>query len=410
LFNTKLRIVLYFKLNTVLLPRISRSKLIFCGLVLAGMTLSLSAQNTEFEKSFQQGTRASRNGQWEEAAAAFAKATTLEPTSAPAFLNLGLSRLQQGQVDDALTALNRAVTLDPKLRGANLFLGIARYRKNDYPSAAAALKREVHLDPKNAQALMWLGVVQLGVGDAEAASLSLDEAAKLSPSDVDILYHRGRAHMLVSKQSYEQMYQADPQSWRVHQALAQSFAEADRMEDAAKECEIALQARPNEPGLHEELGDIYWKQNQLERAELSFGDELKIDHESLSSMYKLAVVSLERSKPEATVSLLTDLVHRSPGYPGAEYQLGRAQAQLGQVDAAIISFNAVLSDKKQTDSEARRQSYYQLAQLYRRAQRPEDSKAALESFMRLKQEADATQAKKLEDKVKRSPEAQQATR
>jgi tetratricopeptide (TPR) repeat protein len=410
LFNTKLRIALVLKPNPALSLRIFRAKMAICWLlVLAGSAASV-AQNTEFEKSFQQGTEATRSGQWEEAAQAFSKATTLDPTSAPAYLNLGLSRLQQDRLDDAVTALNRAVTLAPTLRGANLFLGIARYRKNDYPGAAAALKREVHLDPRNAQALMWLGVVQLAAGDAEAASASLDEAAKLKPGDVDILYHRGRAHMLVSKESYEQMYKADPQSWRVHQALAQSFVEADRLEDAAKECEIALQLRPHEPGLHEELGDIYWKQNQLEKAETTFEEELKIDAESLSSIYKLAVVSLERSKPEVTVSLLQDLLHRSPGYPDAQYQLGRAQAQLGQVNAAIESFNAVLSDKRETDNEARRQSYYQLAQLYRRAQRPQESKAALDSFMRLKQEADAAQAQKLQDKLKRSPEAQEEAR
>lgn len=382
-------------------------KATLCGVtILVGAGL-LFAQNSEFEKSFQQGTEASRSGQWEQAAEDFTKAVSLDPASAPAYLNLGLSRLQQGRVEDAVKALNRAVTLSPKLRGANLFLGIARYRTNDFSGAATALKREIRLDPRNAQALMWLGVVQLGEGDAAGASVSLDEAAKLSPGDVDILYHRGRAHMLVSKESYEQMYRADPQSWRVHQALAQSFVEADRLEDAAKECEIAVQMRPNEPGLHEELADIYWKQNQLEKAETDFEEELKIDSESLSAQFKLAVVSLERSKPETTVALLNELLRKSPKYPGAQYQLGRAQAQLGQVDSAIGSFKAVVADAGQADSETIRQSYYQLAQLYRRAQRPEDSRAALSSFMRLKQEADAAQAQKLADKMKRSVETQQ---
>ncbi len=65
--------------------------------------------------------------------------------------------------------------------------------------------------------------------------------------------------------------------------MAQSFVEADRLEDAVKECGIALTLRPAESGLHEELGDIYWKQNQLEKAESSFQDELKIDSESVSS-------------------------------------------------------------------------------------------------------------------------------
>jgi hypothetical protein len=80
------------------------------------------------------------------------------------------------------------------------------------------------------------------------------------------------------------------------------------------------------------------------------------------------------------------------------------------VDAAIGSFNAVVADQGRTDRESLRQSYYQLAQLYRRAGRPDDSRTALESFMRMKEEADAAETEKLEHKMKRSSEAQQATR
>jgi superkiller protein 3 len=372
--------------------------------------LFLLAQTSQFEKSFHQGAEAMRNGQWDEAASAFGAAATLAPTSAKAYFNLGLARFQQGRLDDALVALNRSVTLSPQLRGAHLFAGIVQYRKDSYADAIASLKRETQIDPTNSKAFMWLGVAQLAAGDAAAASVALDKAAQLSPEDVDILYHRGRAHMLVSKESYEQMYKADPDSWRVHQALAQSFVQADRLEDAIHECQVALRSRPHEPGLHEELADIYWKQNQLEKAELAFQDELKIDSNSLSSMYKLAVVSLERAKPEVTVSLVSEVLRRAPKYMDAHYQMGRAQAQLGHVDAAIASFNSAVADADQTDGESLKQSYYQLAQLYRRAQKPEESKVALDSFMRLKQQSDAAQTRKLEDKMKRAPEAEEAAR
>jgi tetratricopeptide (TPR) repeat protein len=371
--------------------------------VMAG-PVSLCGQSPAFEKSFNDGTVAMRNGEWDAAVISFTQAAKIVPDSAEAHFNLGLAQLSQGHHQEAITSLNRAVVLSPRLRGAHLFLGIARYRMDDYPGAITALSRETQIDGKSAKAFMWLGVAQLAAGDAEAAAIALDKAAQLSPGDVDILYHRGRAHMLVSKESYEQMYKSDPNSWRVHQALAQSFVEADRLEDAAHECQNALTIRPTEPGLHEELADVYWKQNQLDKAESAFQEELKIDPESLSSMYKLAVVSLERSKPEATVSLLTDLLRRAPRYRDANYQKGRAEAQLGQVDAAIKDFKAEVANADPADGESLRQSYYQLAQLYRRAQQPEESKAALESFLRLKQQADAAQSQKLQDKMKQSAE------
>ena len=348
-----------------------------------------------------------RSGDWSLAATSFTRAAKIRPTSAETHFNLGLALVQQSHLQEAIPEFNRAMTLSPSMRGPHLFLGIVQYRLNQYTPAIAVLRKETQLDPKNAKSWMWLGVAQLAAGEAEGATTSLDKAAQLSPEDVDILYHRGRAHMLVSKDSYEQMYRADPNSWRVHQALAQSFVEADRLEDAVQECQSALNLRPSEPGLHEELADIYWKQNQLEKAESAFEEELKVDPESISSLYKLAVVSLERSKPDVTISLLNQALREVPDYRDAHYQRGRAEAQLGQVDDAIADFKQEVAKGEKTDRESVKQSYYQLAQLYRRAQKPDDSKAALEAFLHLKQEDDASQAQRLEDKLKRSPAVSQ---
>ena len=364
----------------------------------------LFAQESTFEKSFNEGTQAMRTADWSLAAASFTRAAKLLPTSSEAHFNLGLALLQQAHLRAAVSEFDRAVALSPRLKGPHLFLGIAQYRLNNYPAAVAALGKETQIDGHNAKAWMWLGVTQLAAGEADGASASLDKAALLSPNDVDVLYHRGRAHMLVSQESYERMYKADPNSWRVHEALAQSFVEADRLDDAIQECQNALNLRPSEPGLHEELADIYWKQNQLEKAEAAFQEELKIDPESLSSRYKLAVVSLERSKPDVTVALLSQILLESPEYRDAHYQKGRAEAQLGHLDDAIADFNAEVARGQAADPESVRQSYYQLAQLYRRAQKPEESKAALDAFLRLKQQEDASQAQKLQDKLKRSAE------
>src|SRR5579884_1632692 len=201
---------------------------------------SLAAQANSFESVFRHGTEAMREGKLDLAADDFSQAIKLNPSFAEAYFNLGLVKVQQAHYGDAVEFLSRSVALKPRLRGANLFLGIALYREDQYSKAVTALKRETEIDPLNAQAFMWLGIAQLASGDALSASTSLDKAAQLKPGDVDILYHRGRAHMLVSKDSYEQMYKLAPDSWRVHQVLAQSFAEADRLDDAIAEAQLAI--------------------------------------------------------------------------------------------------------------------------------------------------------------------------
>lgn len=368
------------------------------------------AQPNSFENIFRNGTQAMRSGDLDTAAEDFSQAIKLNPAFAEAYFNLGLVRVQQAHYSEAATSLSRSVELKPNLRGANLFLGIALYRQDQYAKAAAALKHETAIDPSNAQAFMWLGIAQLANGDALAASYSLDKAAQLKPDDVDILYHRGRAHMLVSKDSYEQMYKLAPDSWRVHQVLAQSFAEADRLDDAIAEAQLAIKLKPGEPGLHLALGDLYWRQNKLAEAESEFQNELKADPESSDAMYKLAVVSIERSKADVAAGLLKEVLKHKPHSSDAEYQLGRAEAQMGNVDEAVTNFKGAVADSGSSDTETLRQSYYQLAQLYRRQQKPEESRLALASFMRLKQQADAEQTEHLQDKLRRAEQLQETAR
>jgi tetratricopeptide (TPR) repeat protein len=100
----------------------------------------------------------------------------------------------------------------PRLRGANLFLGIAEYRLNRFDLAIGSLTKESALDPSSGNAWMWLGVAQLAAGHADEAAGSLDRAAKLDPKNTNILYHRGQAHLLVSRDSYTRMFKEDPTS------------------------------------------------------------------------------------------------------------------------------------------------------------------------------------------------------
>lgn len=375
---------------------------LWIGAIAVLAAVSALAQSEPFVQAFREGGEALRGGRLEQAASAFERCTALDPGFAEAWFNLGLVRFQQHKIGDAVPALEKSLQLKPGLRGANLFLGIARYRASDYPKATEALTRELALDPSSPDALMWLGVVKSAVGASAEAVTYLEKAAQLRPKDIDILYHLGRAHMLLSKEVYERMFEVDRHSWRVHQVLAHSFAEADRLDDAVKECQEAIRLKPDEPGLHQQLADIYWIQNNLPAAETEFQTELQIDSHNTGAMYNLAVISIERSKAAVAVDLLTEVLRRAPNTTEALYQLGRAQALLSNYEPAAASFAAVVADPRKINAEMFRQSYYQLAQLYRRLHRPEESKAALDVFVRLKQQSDAAQNEKLEDKMRKA--------
>jgi len=330
-----------------------------------------------------------REGKLDEAAAGFAAAVKREPTFAEAHFNLGLVDEELGKYDEAIASLRQALKLKPRLHGANLFLGIAEFRVNDLTDAASALLKETVAYPKDANAWMWLGVVRLAQDRAEDAADALDKAAKLRPDDQDILYHRGRAHLLVSKDSYAKMFKIDENSWLVHRVLAQANAEADRHVEAIAEYEAAIKLAPTQPGLHEELGSEYLSINKIAEGEAALRKELEMNPHNVLATYKLGVIEVDQGNGAKGKELIEAAQRVKPGMVHIDYNLGRAEMLLGQEAAAVSQFE--LAIKTDSDPEVVREAWYQLGTAYRRLHRMDEARYAIATYQRLRDESDKKQ-------------------
>lgn len=343
---------------------------------------SAAGQGTPVNNRFREATEAMRAGKLEEAAQGFAAVVATSPGFAEAHFNLGLVREEQGKNEDAIASLQKALALKPKLRGANLFLGIAEYRLNQLDPAIATLRKETSNYPADASAWMWLGVAELAKEQPEDAVQALDKAARLAPDNVDILYERGRAHLLVSKNSYARMFKADPKSWRVHQVLAEADAEADRHDDSIAEYEAAIRLAPNQPGLHEELGIEYQKVGKLEAAGAELQRELELDPHNVLARYKLGTLEVEQGDAANGKTAIEAALQQNPQLKDAAYYLGRAEMQLGNDSAAVEALKRAISGN--SDPEIAQQAWYQLGIVYRRMHRMADAQQAMAMFQKLK--------------------------
>lgn len=358
--------------------------------ILAGFLTLAHAQSGDVTAEFARATQAMREGKLDEAGAGFAAVAKESPGFAEAYFNLGLVRQEQGQYEDAIASFQKALTLQPKLHGANLFLGITEFRLNHLDKAGSAVQKETVAYPKDANAWMWLGVVRLAQDRAEEAADALDRAHKLKPNDQDILYHRGRAHLLVSKNSYAEMFKVDPHSWRVHRVLAQANAEADRHVDAIAEYEAAIKLAPTQPGLHEELGSEYRNANKIPEAEAAFQRELEIDPQNVLARYKLGAIAVEQGDGAKGKELMEAAQQEKPGLAHMDYNLGRAEMLLGNDPAAAGHFEHTVSTD--TTPEVVEQAWYQLGTIYRRQHRMDEARSAMATFQKLKdEEADKSQ-------------------
>ena len=372
--------------------------------MIGGVTVPLRAQSPlGVDSRFREASEAMRNGNLEAAAEGFAAVVKEAPSFAAAHLNLGLVREEQGRHEEAIASFQKALLLNPKLRGANLFLGIAEYRLNQLDKAIPPLRKETAAYPKDAGAWMWLGVIELAKDRPEEAAAALDKAADLNPSDVDILYHRGQAHLLVSKNSYARMFKVDPKSWRVHQVLAQASAEADHYADAVAEYLAAIKLAPTQPGLHEELGSEYSSLGKVEEAEDAFLRELEIDPNSVFARYKLGVLNIEKGDAAKAKELIEEAVRVKPDLLHADYNLGRAEQLLGNFDTATRHFERATTAPR-SDPEVVEQAWYQLGIIYRRLHRLDEAKKAFAMFQKLKDaSAEASQQSLAKFKNRQNP-------
>jgi tetratricopeptide (TPR) repeat protein len=376
------------------------------GFVLLLACSLVSAQSGVASEQFQQASEAMRAGNLDAAAAGFTAVIRQLPAFAEAHFNLGLVNQERGQYEEAIANFQKALALKPHLHGANLFLGITEFRLNQLDKAHAAVAKETANFPQDASAWMWLGVVCLAQDQPEAAAEALDKAARLKPDDEDILYHRGRAHLLVSKNSYAHMFKVNPESWRVHRVLGQALAEADRHLDSITEYELAIKLAPAQPGLHEELGSEYRNANKIPEAEQAFQTELEIDPYNALARYKLGAIAIEQGNGAKAKELIEAALKEKPRLIHADYNLGRAEMMLGEDDAAVGHLQKAATDD--SDPEVVEQAWYQLGIIYRRLRRMDDARNAMAMFQKLKDEGAEASQKRLDKYRVEHPEAAQA--
>ncbi|MGD0890530.1 MAG: tetratricopeptide repeat protein [Terracidiphilus sp.] len=360
-----------------------------CFLFLSFTGLAQPAADEAVRQAMQQGAAAMTSGQFDQAVEAYTRVTHLQPAFAEGFFNLGLAEEQAGHLDEAHTALEQAIHLKPAIRGAHLFLGTIAYKRDRFKESEDDFLAETRIDPRSAKAFMWLGVSRLAEEHPEAAIAPLDKAHEIDPTDVDTLYHRGRAYFLVAKDSYAAMFKANPDSFRVHQVLAESAAEAYRAEEAIAQYKTAIELAPRQSGLHESLGDQYWTSGDLDKAAEAYKAELEIDPADTMAKFKLGSLYVVHANSAEGVPLLRQALQQDPTLRDAHYYLGDGLLDLDQNAEAAHEYElAIAADP--TDDRAMT-SYYRLAQAYKKLHRVDDAREALANYQRLKAQTQARQ-------------------
>lgn len=155
-------------------------------------------------------------------------------------------------------------------------------------------------------------------------------------------YWRARCFEKLATEAYLKLYQADPNSYRVHELMGDLEAAKENDGKAIEEYRIAIAMKSSVPNLHYTLGHLLWKELQTDEARKEFNAELALNPHHAGALRDLGSTYLAEHQPEKALAYLKQAFEIEPGDPDIHRDLGTAYFELRDYANAESEFNSAI--------------------------------------------------------------------
>lgn len=304
---------------------------------------------------------------------------------AQAYHNLGVIAAQRGQFAAGVAQFAAAAEWRPDLTGLDRNWGIVSFRAAQYDKAIPPLARQVAAHPDDALARRMLGVSYYLTNNFQQAVETIQPLQPVITSDPEMAYAYGVSLVRLGESKralglFAILARQDPKNTQARFYAAQGFMMIEDYERALSEFRGVAQLDPQLPQAHYGAGQSLIRLNRLAEAEQEFRQELALRPADELTKYHLAYVLLEQKRePAEALSLLRAVVAARPEYADAQYQLGKALVEQGDVPEAVAHLEAAARAEPKKDY-----IHYQLSIAYRRAARTAEADRELQLYRELK--------------------------
>jgi len=180
-------------------------------------------------------------------------------------------------------------------------------------------------------------------GDYEASIKTLSALPPSRRNSPEAAYWRARGYEKLATAAYLALYQADANSYRMHQLMGDLAAARNEDAKAIEEYQAAIALKPSLPNLHYSLGHVFWKNLKVPEARVEFAEELKVNPRHPGALNELGDTYLLEHQAETALPYLTRAVALEPHNPDFHRDLGTAYSDLHEYSEAAAEFRIALA-------------------------------------------------------------------
>ena len=264
-----------------------------------------------------------------------------------AWFDLGFVLNRLGRSEESIAAYRKSVAAKPDVFESNLNLGLMLVRANN-PDAEQFLRAATTLKPtadiEEGQARAWLALAHLVENSKPEDSLqAYSRASELTPKDPEPhlsagLLHERQKEFTAAEAEYKQVlaidpHGNDPHSGDSHSAeailgLTNIYMKSGRLDAAEPLLRRLATERPDDAGIHLQLGRVLFAQGKKDDAIAEFQTALKLAPADSDTQRELVDLYVSAGKNDLAEPIYRTLLSAHP--KDAELHRGLGQALLRQ--------------------------------------------------------------------------------
>jgi len=198
----------------------------------------------------------------------------------------------------------------------------------------------------------------LEAGEYQIALQTLEGLPATERNSAEASYWRARCYEKLATAAYLRLYQADPNSYRLHQLMGDLEAAKGDDAKAIEEYRAAIALKSSLPNLHYSLGHLLWKDLKVPEARAELNAELELNPHHPGALNDLGDTYLLEHQPNKALPYLARAVAADAANPDIHRDLGTAYSELSDYRKAEEQFKIAVS------SDHDGSVHYKLARVY----------------------------------------------